>query len=83
MYCDCLVHDDDALALLAKRTGVDRIMVGTDFQQGDILGGAVRWIRESNLFSEDEKQKILWRNAKTFIGARRTRLLNGSGPNSP
>ena len=69
MYYDCLVHDDDALALLAKRAGVDRIMVGTDFPAGgDILGGAVRWIREFSLFSEDEKQKILWRNAKAFLG---------------
>jgi aminocarboxymuconate-semialdehyde decarboxylase len=69
MYFDCLVHDTDSLALLAKRAGTDRILVGTDFPAtGDIPGGAVRWIAESELFSAAEKEKILWQNALSFLG---------------
>lgn len=69
MYFDCLVHDDDALALLAKRAGSDRIMVGTDYPaSGDIIGGAVHWIENAPLFSVEEKEQILWRNAARFLG---------------
>lgn len=69
LYFDCLVHDDDSLALLKKRAGPDRIMVGTDFPAGgNIVGGAVPWIRSCGLFTEEERQKILWRNAARFLG---------------
>ena len=69
MYYDCLVHDDDALALLVKRAGADRIMVGTDFPAGgDILGGAVRWIEQSGHLSDADKSKILLGNAQRFLG---------------
>jgi aminocarboxymuconate-semialdehyde decarboxylase len=69
MYFDCLVHDEDSLALLAKRAGTDRILAGTDFPAtGDIPGGAMRWIGKSALFTDDDKEKILWRNALAFLG---------------
>jgi aminocarboxymuconate-semialdehyde decarboxylase len=69
MYFDCLVHDDDSLALLKKRAGADHIMIGTDYPAGgNIVGGAVRWIENCDVFSEDEKQNVLWRNAVRFLG---------------
>jgi aminocarboxymuconate-semialdehyde decarboxylase len=68
MYFDCLVHDDDSLELLKKRAGADRILIGTDFPAGgNILGGAVPWIEKSSLFTPEEKEKILWRNAVKFL----------------
>lgn len=72
MYYDCLVHDDDSLELLKRRAGAERIMIGTDFPAGgDILGGAVKWIENSPLFTAEEKQRILWKNAETFLGLTR------------
>ena len=69
MYYDCLVHDDDSLGLLAKRAGTDRIMLGTDFPaSGGILGGAVNWIKGSSQFSDEDKTKILTKNAQRFLG---------------
>jgi aminocarboxymuconate-semialdehyde decarboxylase len=69
MYFDCLVHDEDSLALLKKRAGADRIVIGTDYPAGgDIIGGAVSWIENSNLFTEAEKQKVLFHNAEKFLG---------------
>ena len=57
MYYDCLVHDDDSLELLKKRAGADHIMIGTDYPAGgDILGGAVKWIEQSPLFTAAEKE---------------------------
>lgn len=68
MYFDCLVHDDDALALLFKRCGRDKLMIGTDHPaSGNIIGGAVPWIRQQTLFSDEDKDHILWRNAARFL----------------
>lgn len=69
MYFDCLVHDDDSLELLKKRAGASRIMIGTDHPgSGNIVGGAVPWIRNSTLFTTEEKQLILRKNAEIFLG---------------
>jgi aminocarboxymuconate-semialdehyde decarboxylase len=69
MYYDCLVHDDDSLELLKKRASADRIMIGTDHPaSGNIIGGAVPWIERSAFFTADEKEKVLWRNARKFLG---------------
>ena len=73
MYFDCLVHDDDSLGLLAKRAGTDRIMLGTDFPaSGGILGGAVNWIKKFDAFSEEDKNKILMKNAERFLNLKKT-----------
>lgn len=69
MYFDCLVHDEDSLELLKKRAGADHIVIGTDFPAGgDILGGAVKWIESSPLFTAQEKQLVLRKNAEKFLG---------------
>ncbi|MEO7403215.1 MAG: amidohydrolase family protein [Burkholderiales bacterium] len=69
MYYDCLVHDEDSLELLKKRATADRIMIGTDHPaSGNIVGGAVPWVERSPLFTADEKERVLWRNAATFLG---------------
>jgi len=68
MYFDCLVHDYDSLELMKKRAGADHIFIGTDYPAGgNIVGGAVPWIEKCKFLSEDEKQKILWRNAAGFL----------------
>jgi aminocarboxymuconate-semialdehyde decarboxylase len=68
LYFDCLVHDDDSLALLKKRAGADHIMIGTDHPAGgNIVGGAVRWIEQCTFLSEEEKQDVLHRNAEKFL----------------
>jgi len=68
MYFDCLVHDEDSLALLTKRAGTDHVMVGTDYPaSGNIMGGAVKWIEQCTLFTPDQKEQMLWRNAARFL----------------
>jgi len=69
LYFDCLVHDEDSLDLLKRRAGADHIVIGTDFPAGgDILGGAVKWIENSPLFTAEEKQLVLFKNAEKFLG---------------
>ena len=44
-------------------------MIGTDYPAGgDIPGGAVRWINQCNFLSAEVKERILSRNAMTFLG---------------
>jgi len=68
MYYDCLVHDVDSLDLLRRRAGAEHVMVGTDYPAGgNIQGGAVNWIRDSPLFTPEEKEMVLWKNAARFL----------------
>ncbi len=68
LYFDCLVHDYDSLELVKKRAGTDHIFIGTDYPAGgNIVGGAVPWIEKCRFLSDEDKQKILWRNAAGFL----------------
>ena len=68
LYFDCLVHDYDSLELIKKRAGADHIFIGTDYPAGgNIVGGAVPWIEKCKFLNEEEKQKVLWRNAAAFL----------------
>ncbi len=69
LYFDCLVHDEDSLALMKKRAGADHIVIGTDYPgSGDIPGGAVNWIRSCGLFDAAEQELVLDRNPRRFLG---------------
>jgi len=69
MYYDCLVHDDQALDLLVKRVGDDHVVLGTDYPfRGDIRGGAPKWIQSRDFLSVQGRERILWRNAASFLG---------------
>jgi aminocarboxymuconate-semialdehyde decarboxylase len=64
-----LVHDPDSLELLIKRVGIDRITIGTDTPfLWDHPGGSANWIRNLDLLDEDQKDRILRRNALEFLG---------------
>ena len=48
-------------------------MLGTDFPaSGGILGGAVNWIKKFDAFSEEDKNKILMKNAERFLNLKKT-----------
>lgn len=69
LYFDCLVHDADSLALIKKRAGAERILIGTDYPgAGDIEGGAVNWVRTCGVFTPAEQDLVLRRNAERFLG---------------
>ena len=70
MYFDCLVHDEDTVSTAADPCRIlAEFLAGTDFPAtGDIPGGAMRWIGKSQRLSTLDKQRILWRNAFTFLG---------------
>lgn len=69
IWCDSLVHDPDALELLIKKIGVDRIILGSDypFPLGEHSPGQ---LIESNVsLSHSDKAKLLGLNALDFFGS--------------
>ncbi len=70
-YVDSAVYDDDALQLLVKVMGENRVVLGSDypFPLGEERLGCV--IRGSHV-PEALKPKLLGGNAEVFLGLRRT-----------
>ena len=68
IWCDSLVHDPDALDLLIKKIGIDRIMLGSDypFPLGEQTPG--KMVRACDFLDETSKRKILGLNALQFLG---------------
>ena len=67
-YVDSLVHDPDALLLLRKLFGVERIALGSDypFPLGEAHPGEL--IESMPDFSAEEKARLLSGSAREFLG---------------
>jgi len=74
IWVDSLVHDQDALELLIKKFGIERIMLGSDypFILGEHNPGTL--IEESNL-TKEQKDQILYKNALEFLGVSEEQFL--------
>lgn len=68
LYYDCIVHDELTLQLVLQRVGPDQVTIGTDYPfSWDNPGGSANWIRAASYLSDEDKEKILWRNAARFL----------------
>lgn len=67
LYTDAAVFNEDALALLCKVMGENNVMMGSDypFPLGEQPIGSL--ITNSSHFTDQQKQKLLSKNAKTFF----------------
>src|SRR4051794_21046614 len=67
-YVDSLVHDADALHLLIKLFGAQRVALGSDypFPLGEAHAGAL--IESMTDFSSDDKAQLLFGAAQEFLG---------------
>jgi aminocarboxymuconate-semialdehyde decarboxylase len=67
-YLDTAVFSPDALALLVKTVGEDRIVLGSDypFPLGEERVG--RLVRESAFLTDAQRKKLLGENALRFLG---------------
>ncbi len=75
-YVDSAVFDEDALGLLVRTMGEDRVVLGSDypFPLGEERIGSL--IRRSGL-SEQSKTKLLYQNAAKFLGLKAEELPKG------
>jgi aminocarboxymuconate-semialdehyde decarboxylase len=76
-YVDSAVFDEDALGLLVRTMGEDRVVLGSDypFPLGEERIGSL--IRRSGL-SEETKAKLLYRNAAKFLGLKEEDFHSGT-----
>jgi aminocarboxymuconate-semialdehyde decarboxylase len=67
-YVDSLVHDADALRLLVKLFGAQRIALGSDhpFPLGESHAGAL--IKSMTGLADNEKTQLLFATAREFLG---------------
>ncbi len=68
MYFDALTHDADALRLLLKLAGADRVALGTDypFPLGEEVPGAL--IDSMTDLAEADRERLLRGTAIEFLG---------------
>jgi aminocarboxymuconate-semialdehyde decarboxylase len=68
IWVDSLVHDPDVLELLIKKFGDNRIVMGSDypFILGEHKPGEL--IHRCDYLTEEQKKKILYKNALEFLG---------------
>jgi aminocarboxymuconate-semialdehyde decarboxylase len=66
-YVDSLVHDEKTLRFLLDTIGSDFVMLGSDypFPLGELVPGQM--LTNSQLFSQAEKNKILFQTAQNFL----------------
>jgi aminocarboxymuconate-semialdehyde decarboxylase len=75
-YLDSLVHDTNALNFLLDLIGEDKVIMGSDypFPLGETIPGNL--IESSSFLINEQKQKLLWKNAVDFLGIDMNSVIN-------
>jgi aminocarboxymuconate-semialdehyde decarboxylase len=67
-YYDCLTHSEPALRMLLDAVGADRVVLGTDWPADMRIDWPVAWVLSLKSLTQEEKEKILWRNLEKLLG---------------
>ena len=67
LYYDTVVGSEEALRFLLDRVGADRVVLGSDWPFVPWNPSPVAWVQGLKSLSEDEKEKILWKNLETLL----------------
>jgi aminocarboxymuconate-semialdehyde decarboxylase len=67
LYYDCVVGSEPALRFLLDQVGADRVVLGSDWPFVRWDPSPVAWVKGLTSLSQDEKDKILWRNLETLL----------------
>jgi aminocarboxymuconate-semialdehyde decarboxylase len=68
LYYDTVTGDEPALRFLIDRVGADRVVLGSDWPFVPWHPSPVTWLQNMKSLTEDEKEKILWRNLESLLG---------------
>jgi aminocarboxymuconate-semialdehyde decarboxylase len=66
-YYDCIVYTESALRFLIDNVGIDRVVFGTDWPYDMALDWPVSWVLSMESLSQEDKDKILWKNLATLL----------------
>ena len=67
LYYDTVVGSEKALRFLLDEVGVDHVVLGSDWPFVPWHPSPVTWVQGLTTLSQDEKEKILWRNLESLL----------------
>jgi len=67
LYYDTVVGSEKALRFLLDEVGADRVVLGSDWPFVPWHPSPVTWLQGLKTISQDEKDKILWRNLEALL----------------
>jgi aminocarboxymuconate-semialdehyde decarboxylase len=67
LYYDSVTGSEEALRFLLDQVGSERVVLGSDWPFVPWHPSPVAWVQGLASLSQDEKDKILWRNLETLL----------------
>jgi aminocarboxymuconate-semialdehyde decarboxylase len=67
LYYDTVAASEEALRFLLDRVGADRVVLGSDWPFVPWNPSPVTWVQNLKSLTQDEKDKILWRNLESLL----------------
>jgi len=67
LYYDSVVGSEKALRFLLDEAGADRVVLGSDWPFVPWHPSPVAWVQGLKTLTQDEKEKILWRNLESLL----------------
>jgi aminocarboxymuconate-semialdehyde decarboxylase len=67
LYYDSVTGSEEALRFLLDQVGADRVVLGSDWPFVPWHPSPVTWVQGLKSLTEEEKEKILWRNLESLL----------------
>jgi aminocarboxymuconate-semialdehyde decarboxylase len=68
LYYDSVTGSEEALRFLLDQVGADRVVLGSDWPFVPWHPSPVAWVQGLKSLSQEEKERILWRNLESLLG---------------
>lgn len=68
LYYDCVTDSEASLRFLLDQVGADRVVLGSDWPFVGWEPSPVGWVQGLQSLSQEEKDKILWKNLERLLG---------------
>ena len=63
-----MVGNEQTLRFLIDEVGIDRVVMGSDWPFVPWHPSPVAWVQGCKRLSQEEKERILWRNLESLLG---------------
>jgi aminocarboxymuconate-semialdehyde decarboxylase len=67
LYYDCITMSETALRFLINSVGADHVVLGSDWPYVRWDPSPVTWVKGLKSLTEEEKEKILWKNLEKLL----------------
>ena len=67
LYYDSVTGSEEALRFLLDQVGADRVVLGSDWPFVSWYPSPVAWVQGLKSLSQEEKERILWRNLEALL----------------